>query len=274
MATSELELRVAARRLHGAAALATPGVQLAEDAFVDRLVAAVIGESDPLAALEALHAADLYLAHAAASGEGAALVAVDHRLRAQVEAVVRSLGESRGFADDLESQLREHVLAPRDAARPRLASYSGRGALDGWLRVTAMREALRARRRHAVTGFEDELLRQLPDRVTPELDYLKTVYRDQVATAFRGAIGALDARQQNLIKLHYGDGVGIEDLGRMYRVHFSTISRWIAAARDTLHDATRAAVRAHLAIDDREFDEIMDLVRSRLDVTISLFVRR
>ena len=270
---SDAELRVVARRLHQEATAAAPEVCVAEDVFVERLVSSVADESEPIAALEALHACDLYVAHAAATGDVAAIVIVDRRLRAQVEAVVRNLGESSGFADDHASDLREHVLVPRDRAGPRLAGYAGRGPLDGWLRVTATREALRSRRKHAArTGFDNEL-DQLPDLVTPELDYLKTAYREQVRTAFREAIARLDARQQNLIKLHYGDGVGVERLGQMYRVHFSTISRWIAAARDALYDHTRAAVRVQLAIDDREFDEIMDLVRSRLDVTISLFVR-
>ncbi len=270
----EEDQRVAARRLHGNAAAELPGVRLDAAVFTERVLAAIAGEADPRAALDLLHAADLYLAHAAATGDGAAIVLVDRRLCAQVDAVVRHLGESRGFADDLESDLREHVLAPRDAAGPRIAGYAGRGPLDGWLRVTATREALRTRRKHAArAGGSDDELGELPGVIDPELDYLKATYRDHVKAAFRAAIRTLDARQQNLLKLHYGDGVGVERLGQMYRVHCSTISRWIAAARDALYDETRNGLRTRLGIADSEFEEIMGLVRSRLDVTISLFIR-
>jgi RNA polymerase sigma-70 factor (ECF subfamily) len=267
-------LVTAVRRLYVEARAAAPRVQLDEERFVERVVQAIDGEPDPMAALEAIHAGDLFVAQAAAAGDDAAFVLVDRRMCDQIAAVVRSLGESRGFADDLESAMRAHILMPRDGAAPRLASYAGAGPLDGWLRVTATREAVRARRAQAARGSasEDELA-NLPGVVAPELDFLKASYREQVRTAFRAAIHALDDRQQNLIRLHYGDGVGVERLGLMYRVHFSTISRWIAAARDRLFDQTRAAIRAQLGVDNGEFEEIMDLVRSRLDLTISLFVR-
>lgn len=266
------EVTVAARRLHGEAAAAAPDVRLDEAAFVERILQTIECADDRLAALATVHAHDLFVAHAAVKGDGAAVVQIDRRLRAQATAVVRSLGESRGFAEDLESALREHVLAPREDHGPRLAGYSGLGPLDGWLRVTVTREAIRARKLACRGAREDDLL-ELPGVVAPELEYLKASYREHFRAAFRTAIRGLDDRQQNLIKLHYGDGVGVERLGQMYRVHFSTISRWISAARQELFDATRTIVRAQFGVDDREFAEIMDLVRSRLDLTISLFVR-
>lgn len=269
------ELVAAARRRFAQARAAAPGVSLGEEVFLQRVVAAVEDESDPLGALAGVHADDLFLACAAAAGDGVAVGQIDRRLRAQTAAVARSLGESRGFAEDLESDLRDHVLAPREGAAPRVGSYSGLGPLDGWLRVTATREALRLRKRVARSGGGggDDEMADVPGVVAPELDYLKAAYRDHFRHAFRDALKGLDDRQRNLLRLHYGDGVGVERLGQMYRVHFSTVSRWISAARHQLFDATREAVRSRLGVSDEEFSQIMDLIRSHLDVTISIFLQ-
>ncbi len=268
------DLRRTASRLYGEARAGAPSVELDETAFVDVLLSVVDGESDPMAALESLHAADVFVAQAAAAGDPVAFVLVDRRMRDQLAAVVRTLGESPTFADDLESAIRAHILTPRESAGPRLAGYLGTGPLDGWLRVTVTREAVRARRMQSARGTSsDDELAEIAGVVSPQLDFLKASYRDQVRTAFREAIHQLDDRQKNLIRLHYGDGVGVERLGQMYRVHFSTISRWLAAARDKLFDETRASVRAELGVDNSEFEEVMQLVQSKLDLTISLFVR-
>ena len=269
-----LEIRTAASRLYGEARASAPNIELDEAVFVDLLVKATDGAPDPMVALEAMHHSDLFVAQAAAAGDPVAFVLVDRRMGEQLATVVRSLGESSTFAQDLASELRAHILTPREGGAPRLASYLGTGPLDGWLRVTVTREAVRARRAQTARGTAaDDELAQIAGVVSPQLEFLKASYRDQIRAAFRGAIHTLNDRQKNLIRLHYGDGVGVERLGQMYRVHFSTISRWLAAARDKLFDETRAAVRAELGVDDSEFDEVMQLVQSNLDLTISLFVR-
>ena len=53
----------------------------------------------------------------------------------------------------------------------------------------------------------------------------------------------------------------------------STISRWLARAREQLFDDTREIVRRRLAVSEEELRELIDLVRSRLDVSISRFLR-
>ncbi|MGN6111377.1 MAG: sigma-70 family RNA polymerase sigma factor [Kofleriaceae bacterium] len=267
------ELEPALAEACARARAAAPGVNLDERVLAERLAATLAEEADPVAALAELHVEDLFVAIAAARGDRAAIERIDQRVRREVAAVTRSHGASGGFADDLESEVRALVLAPRDGAPPRIGSYAGRGPLDGWLRVTATREALRLRKRAERDHGGDHELEALAAIGSPELDYLKAAYRDHFRRGFAAALRGLDDRQRNLIRLHYGDGVGVERLGQIYRVHFSTISRWIAAARRQLFEATRAAVREQLAVSDAEFEQLMDLVRSRLDVTISLLVR-
>src|SRR5437660_1544495 len=50
------------------------------------------------------------------------------------------------FADEALQVVREHLLVAKDGAPGRIAEYRGEGPLEGWLRVAAVRAALRLQR--------------------------------------------------------------------------------------------------------------------------------
>jgi RNA polymerase sigma-70 factor (ECF subfamily) len=58
----------------------------------------------------------------------------------------------------------------------------------------------------------------------------------------------------------------------MYRVHRSTAARQVARTRDALLAATRRALMARLHIGRREFESIMRLISSQLDVSVATFL--
>jgi hypothetical protein len=78
---------------------------------------------------------------------------------------------------------------------------------------------------------------------TPELEHLERAYGPEVERAFRTVILALPARDRTLLRRHFLDGVCINELGRLYRVHRATIRRWLERARDRVLAATRAHLR-------------------------------
>lgn len=61
------ELRPAASGLYLEARAAAPGIELDETVFVELLLKATAGAPDQMAALEAIHVSDLFVAHAAAA---------------------------------------------------------------------------------------------------------------------------------------------------------------------------------------------------------------
>jgi RNA polymerase sigma-70 factor, ECF subfamily len=78
-----------------------------------------------------------------------------------------------------------------------------------------------------------------------------------VRAALRDAIAAQPARTRAVLRLYYADGHGVEDIGRVYRVHASTVSRWLAKARLDILAATRASLVERLAASASEIDSVL-----------------
>jgi RNA polymerase sigma-70 factor (ECF subfamily) len=68
--------------------------------------------------------------------------------------------------------------------------------------------------------------------------------------------------------LHFLGGVTLEQLAQMYDVHRATVVRWLSAAREAVFAATRAHVAEKIAAPESELDEMFDLVKSRVELSV------
>jgi RNA polymerase sigma-70 factor (ECF subfamily) len=158
---------------------------------------------------------------------------------------------------------------------PKIADYRGRGSLAGWVRVVAVRTALtlrRGARRAERREANDDALLDVPGALDVELDHLKTRYRGELQAALRRALSSLTARERNLLRMHFIEGLSVDDLGALHRVHRATAARWIVSIRERLFDAIREDLTHRLGIDRSEFDSLVALVRSQLDVSLHRFL--
>jgi RNA polymerase sigma-70 factor (ECF subfamily) len=119
-----------------------------------------------------------------------------------------------------------------------------------------------------VAADPDAALEVASSRDDPELSYMKELYRESFRAAFRAALDGLGAREKNLLRQHFVDGLGIDALGRMYGVHRATAARWVQSAREALLAATRREFAARTRVSKRECDSLLRLVQSRFDVTL------
>ncbi len=236
-------------------------------ALGDKLESEDLGE--PLAALAQVRAADLTLALACARGEPVALRLFEEQFLARVPALVRRLDPSGTLGAEVAQELREKLLVAGEGG-PRIADYSGRGDLLGWLRVVALRAALklrRAQRRHGLHALgEREHGADLLDGADPERDYLRLRYQGEYEAAFRAALQSLHAPERLLLKLHHVDGLSLPRLAALYRVHRATIARRLADHRRKLLETTKALLRDKLRLSESEFESLLVLVRSQLGV--------
>jgi RNA polymerase sigma-70 factor (ECF subfamily) len=253
-----------------AARAAWPEIALSGEQFAGYLAERVPAEDPPDQVIAALLPGDLLLACGCVQGDPRALEAFESVVFPSVEAALRRTGLGSGVAADVSSAIREQILVGGPGSRPKLADYQGRGPLHGWLRVTAVRMAIRIGRQHGREIADDRALASATAKdVDPELAYMKTVYRAEFKAAFAEAMQALSPRERNLLRQRFADGLRIEQLAKLYDVHVATIGRWLAQARESVFTETRAVLVKRLRIERAEFESILRVVRSQLDLTLS-----
>lgn len=237
--------------------------------------AGFVGERAPAelaaaAAAARLCAEDLYLACGCALGNAHAMAALNDRLLALVPACLSTLRLSAADIDETRQLLRQKLFVG-DGGAPRILAYEGRGALESWLRVVATRTALNllaATKIHAPLDDAPDRVGELVAPGDPELDYIKARYRVAFAKALRGSFKLLSERDRNLMRFQYLDRLTLEHMGSIYGVHCTTVHRWLAAAHEQMFSGTRALAREALGVSADECDSLLELVRSRLDVTL------
>jgi RNA polymerase sigma-70 factor, ECF subfamily len=239
---------------------AWPGVVIDDAVFADYLRARLEG-----GATLAL-ASDLYLACACARGDQAAITIFLREMVPHIEAAVLGLGADPAQVDEVRSQLCDALLV---GSPPGITTYAGRGQLRSWVRSIAVRMAMRhLGRNRAAAGSDDVLASLAADADDPEIEHLKTRYGAAFRTAFAEALAALTPRQRNLLRQHYLDELTVDQLGALYRVHRATAARWVAAARQALFDDTRRRMIDGLGLPASEYDSLVRLLHSQLDLSI------
>ncbi len=221
---------------------------------------------------EALHVDDLYLACACATGQSAAIVGFERLYAAELAAVTRRFAGKGSAPEDLRQILLERLFVSKDGRPARIAAYGGTGTLRAWLRVTAVRAFLDEKRRISRREKEDvgssEPLLDLPAGDDWELDFLKQHYRDAFKVVFGEAVAGLTSEQRNILRFHTVEGLSIDQIGAVYSMHRSSVARRLQGARKALLDATRRGLMERIRVERAEFDSIMGLIQSRLDVSL------
>lgn len=217
--------------------------------------------------------ADLYLACACLSGLAPAVKAFQTRYLAQTAAYLRGLARSRDFVDEVQQTLAVRLLVGEEGHRPRLAEYSGRGSLEGWVRMAAARLAIDMTRGE---GRPEELSEAVESRLVEDdadLRLIKHTYRAPFRAAFGDAIAALPRDLRALLRLHYVEAVSLPDLARMQNTSRSTIIRRLADAREALLGAMQAALRSRVTVGSDEFESLLRMMRSQLEMSVERLLR-
>lgn len=137
--------------------------------------------------------------------------------------ITRNETTGRDLADSLYAEL--YGLGPADDRRSKLALYSGRGSLSGWLRMVLAQSyinQIRAGKRVvSIEEEEEEHGRQFP--AAPTAPTAPTDSRIKDATD--EVLKALPAEERFLLASYFLDGRRLAEIGRTLGVHESTISR-------------------------------------------------
>jgi RNA polymerase sigma-70 factor (ECF subfamily) len=107
---------------------------------------------------------------------------------------------------------------------------------------------------------------------TPEQELAHREHGELFRTALREAIAAQSSRTRALLRYYYSDHAGVEELGKIYRVHASTASRWLAQAREEILVETRRRLAAALRRKEADVESLLGLSGS-LDVSLNTLLR-
>lgn len=218
--------------------------------------------------LESLKIDDLVLARASAAGDEAAwetfLMRYREVLYSAAYAITRQDSLGRELADSLYADL--YGTVERDGVRcSRFNSYTGRGSLAGWLRsVLAQRfvDHYRAARREVSLGEQDA--ERLPAAFEMEDAGANERQRTTVAAAVSAVLGRMPAEDRFLLASYYLDGRTLLQIGKLVRVHESTVSRKLERLTRGLRkellrqlqkaNLSRAAAEEALGVDVRDVE--------------------
>jgi RNA polymerase sigma-70 factor (ECF subfamily) len=258
------ELESALASLYATGAAAHPTLTVPDEVF-----AAHLGRCGATVTDTAAHAGDLFLACAALNRAPGAVERLRRHVGPYVEKQGR-LGQPDSFLDEVRQRLWDALLVGATGA-PRLATYSGAGPLERWVGVAAQRIALMMLRREgiearaqAVVAAQEQLV--LAD---PEIAAIKTEYRDAFQRAIQAALGVLGPRDTIIFRMHLVENLSLESIGKVYGVHQTTVTRWLAAARERVIDDVKRRLRDELNLPPGEFDSLVGLLISQIALSLS-----
>lgn len=219
--------------------------------------------------LLSLRVDELALARACAAGSNSAweifLTRYREKLYLSALRIAREDSAARELADTLYADL--YGTNTRDGERvSKLASYTGRGSLEGWLRTVLAQEYVnRYRRTKRLVSLEEEseegVQFQAPEpEPVPPAD-------TRLAEATDEALGSLSAEDRMVLSAYYLDERTLAEIARMLGVHESTISRKL----DKLAKLLRKQIIAGLTrrgMSRRQAEEAMELDVRDLQVDI------
>jgi len=252
----------------GEGARAWPSCRVDPAAFEAAVARGLANENTSIADL---HTSDIFLVLACLDGQAEAIAAFERDVVATVRASVERAAEHPSDAEDALQSMREKLLVATSGSPPKLAQYTGLGALVAWVRVAAVREVLQGQRKTKRSSIVEDVDLVLDGSTGPrafELGVLRDLHGDAFRKAVQEALRSLTAEQRTILRFHAKDGLTIDQLAPMLGVHRATAARRLERARSDALDATRAILCTTHGLSASEARSLCLALASEVDVSI------
>jgi RNA polymerase sigma-70 factor, ECF subfamily len=223
----------------------------------------------------------LFLTFLCSRGDAQAIRVFRQRFAPTLEGVRKRFGARAPSADELQADVEHHLFAPRPArserseggggSEPRILGFDGQSELQSWLKVVVVRLMLN---RLEMQKHEDPFQERMFDGMiassiqTPEALFGREQAKGQFRLAFTRAVSALRARDRQMLRLAFAEGLTIDDLGALYGIHRTTAFRQLQKASDTLAATLRANLRNMLHMTEAEYEHWCTTLRSSLELSL------
>ncbi len=206
------------------------------------------GHSEIKDFIDGCRADDLCLIIACENGDESAWEDLVKNFDFTVKSAARKICKNNEDAEDLASSIWAELYGLRvDKAgerKTKLAYYSGRGSLGGWLRAVTNQLAIDGFRKMKrlvqveedrefenmaqVSSEKDEFKSVVTATENPEEIFSENEAQKDVAAALKRAIDELKDEDKLILKLYYFDDLKLKDIGATFGFHEATASRKLA----------------------------------------------
>ncbi len=239
---------------------------------------------------DALNADDLCLIIACEKGVETAWNDLVKNFDSTVKSAARKITSNAEDAEDLASSIWAELYGlKKDSSgklKTKLAYYSGRGSLAGWLRAVVAQLAVDQFRKDSrfVQVEESREFENLAQNAaekhdesaggivhkseTPEEVFSAKESQTDVSNALREAISNLAAEDRLILKLYYFDSVKLKDIGAALGFHEATASRKLARVQSEIRKSVEAILREKHGWQKEEIERFLAETASKLDLSV------
>jgi len=228
----------------------------------------------PLSEVAELHQSlrleELVLARACAAGCEAAWDFFLNQYRQKLYDAAGSIAREESVARELADSLYADLFGTRQTSEggriSKLASYTGRGSLEGWLRTVLAQEYINQyRSQRRLVSFDEQIETAAP---AESKDAAAIPADARLEPAVDAALFELSTEERYLLASWYLDGRTLAEIARILGVHESTISRRIERITATLRKRIVRGLRDH-GMSARAAEEALDAADVR-DLTLDV----
>jgi len=234
-----------------------------------RYLPASATQGEARAFLLTLRVEELALARACAAGHNPAweifLTRFREKLYQSALRIAREDSAARDLADTLYAELYGTTVREGERAS-KLASFTGRGSLEGWLRTVLAQEFVNRYRRTKRLVSLDEESEEGSQFAAPQAQPPASADA-RLESATGAALAALSSEDRMVLASYFLDGRTLAEIARMLGVHESTISRKVDKLAKSLRKKILAGMQQQ-GMDRRQAEEALEVDVRDLQVDI------
>jgi RNA polymerase sigma-70 factor (ECF subfamily) len=222
--------------------------------------------------IDEIHADDLCLIVACERNDEKAWEDLVANFDQVVRSAARKVTANTEDSDDLASSIWAELYGLRQgedgSRKTKLAYYSGRGSLGGWLRAIISQMAVdKFRKESRMVQIEEtrefENLAEesshssnndhvVSHAETPEEIFSQEQTANDVAEALQLAITSLEAEDRLILKMYYFDGLKLKNIAATFGYHEATASRKLVRVQNDIRRSVEKALRGRHGWTDGE----------------------
>lgn len=246
------------------------------------------GRNDVKQFVDEIRADDLCLIMACEKGDEKAWEYLVANFDTTVKSAARKITSNTEDAEDLAGSIWAELYGLRQDAegnkKSKLAYYSGRGSLAGWLRAVVSQLAIDEYRKQSrfVQVEENREFENLAedasnhtgsDRVIHHADNPEELLTNEqtagdVSLALKHAIEALEAEDKLVMKLYYFDDLKLKEIAAMFGYHEATASRKIVRIQTEIRKNVEKKLRDRHGWSEIEVKRYLSETASKLGISV------